>query len=45
MDSKANWIGESPYLLDRIRTIQFDNDYINSLIAYNEWFKSSNQSE
>ncbi|MFT3995487.1 MAG: hypothetical protein QM660_14335 [Dysgonomonas sp.] len=42
---KGEWEEKNSYQLERIRTIQFDNDYINSLIAYNKWLESSNQSE
>jgi hypothetical protein len=45
LDSKGNWENESSYPLERIRTIQFDNDYINSLIAYNKWLNISNKME
>jgi len=37
IDPKGNWDGISLYKFERIRTIQFDNDYVNSLKAYNEW--------
>ncbi|MDR0825280.1 MAG: hypothetical protein LBN74_09315 [Prevotella sp.] len=40
MNPKGEWDGESSYLLERVRTIQFDNDYINSLIAYNKYIES-----
>lgn len=42
MNPKGEWDGESSYLLERIRTIQFDNDYINSLIAYNKYIELLN---
>jgi hypothetical protein len=37
LDPKGNWEDESSFQIERIRTIQFDNDYINSLVAYNKW--------
>ena len=37
IDPKGKWVEKSSYPIERIRTIQFNNDYINSLIAYNKW--------
>lgn len=45
LNPRGEWEEENSYQLDRIRTIQFDNDYIDSLIAYSKWIKSSNQSK
>jgi hypothetical protein len=42
IDTKGEWIEETSYVVDRIRTIQFDNDYINSLVAYNKWMENHN---
>ena len=36
INPEGKWEEENLYLLDCIRTIQFDNDYINSLTAYNK---------
>jgi len=41
MDTKGNWAEKSSYIIDRIRTIRFDNDYINSLVNYNKWLVNS----
>jgi hypothetical protein len=40
LDPRGNWEDESSYLFEQTRTIQFDNDYINSLIAYNKWLNN-----
>lgn len=31
IDTRARWVGERKFKLDKIRTIEFDNDYLNSL--------------
>lgn len=36
MDSKAKWVDTDKHKLKSIRTIEFDSDYINSLILYNK---------
>jgi hypothetical protein len=36
IDPKANWVESEKYRLDSIRIIEFDTDYINSLILYNK---------
>ncbi len=41
LDPKGNWVENSSYIIDRIRTIRFDNDYINSLLTYNNWLANS----
>lgn len=40
MNPEGEWEEKESCLMERIRTIQFDNDYINSLIAYNKWLDS-----
>jgi len=37
LDTKGKWTDESSYQIEQIRTIQFDNDYTNSLYIYNKW--------
>ena len=37
LDTKGNWENECSYQIEQIRTIQFDNDYTNSLDTYNKW--------
>ena len=36
LNPKGVWEDEEAYLTDRIRTIRFDNDYINSLWVYSK---------
>lgn len=36
IDPKAIWVGNGKFKLKSIRTIEFDTDYINSLLLYNK---------
>lgn len=36
IDPKAKWIENEEYKMSSIRTIEFNNDYVNSLIRYNK---------
>ena len=38
IDTRATWIGERKFKLDKIRTIEFDNDYLNSLKLAAEYY-------
>lgn len=38
IDTRAKWIGERKFKVDKIRTIEFDNDYLNSLKLASEYY-------
>jgi len=38
IDTRAKWIGERKFKIDKIRTIEFDNDYLNSLKLASEYY-------
>jgi len=38
IDTRATWVGERKFKLDKIRTIEFDNDYLNSLKLAAEYY-------
>jgi hypothetical protein len=41
IDPKAMWIGNEKFKLKSIRTIEFDTDYINSLLLYNKMIQNN----
>lgn len=38
IDTRAQWVGERKFKLDKIRTIEFDSDYLNSLKLASEYY-------
>jgi hypothetical protein len=38
IDTRAQWVGERKFKLDKIRAIEFDNDYLNSLKLASEYY-------
>lgn len=38
IDTRAAWVGERKFKVNKIRTIEFDNDYLNSLKLASEYY-------
>ena len=38
IDTRAQWVGERKFKINKIRTIEFDNDYLNSLKLASEYY-------